>query len=636
MWVKRRVAIRDHTAEANMFARRALIALAVVLAMVLTLLSNLYHLQVEKFSDYQTRADGNRIKVQPVPPNRGLIYDTNGVLLAENHPVYSLEIVAEDVKNIDGLLAQIEALIPVSHEQKKSFYRALKQNRRRRFKPIALIERLTPEEAAIIAVNQHQLDGVVIDAHLKRFYPHGDLLTHALGYVAKINPKDAARIEANNEKANYAATRDIGKQGLEKFYQNILHGTVGYRKVEVNSRGRVLREMDSQAPIPGNDLRLHLDISLQKLAQQLLADNRGAVVMLDAVNNGILALYSNPSYDPNLFVHGISGKDYRALLQSPDRPLINRATQGQYPPASTIKPLIGLLGLEKGLVTEQTTMWDPGYYQIKGIEHKYRDWKKWGHGHVDIHKSIEESCDTYFYDLALRLGIDAISEEMVKFGFGEATGVDIFEESSANMPSQQWKRARYNQPWYAGDTISIGIGQGYWTSTPLQLALATSVLANEGNFNEPKFLKAIESNTGTIDSPAQDRPPVAIQNKENWQIIKRAMYTTVQKVTGTAHKAFKGTTYDAAGKTGTAQVISIAQDAEYDETKIAERHRDNALFVGFAPYDEPKVVIAVVVENAGGGSSNAAPVARAMMDAYFASNPLGENPMQDLPLAREP
>ncbi|WP_111977699.1 penicillin-binding protein 2 [Algibacillus agarilyticus] len=622
MWIKRRIAIKDHAAEANLFARRAIIALILVVIMVGLLLSNLYNLQVNKYSDYQTRADGNRIKVQPVAPNRGLIFDTQGVLLAKNTPVHSLDIIAEDVKDIDALLVRIKTLIEVSADQEKSFRRALKQNRRRRFKPISLIDRLTDKQTAIIAVNQHLLDGVLIDARLKRDYPYADLLTHALGYVAKINPKDAARIEADGLDANYAATRDIGKLGLEKYYQNLLHGDIGYRKVEVNSRGRVLREMESQAPTPGNNLHLHLDIELQKVAQQQLLGNRGAVVVLNAVNNGILALYSNPSYDPNLFVHGISSKNYNALLASKDRPLINRSTQGQYPPASTIKPLIGLLGLEQGLITEKTKMWDPGYYQINDLEHKYRDWKKWGHGHVDIYKSLEESCDTFFYDLALRLGVDAISEKMVKFGFGEMTGVDIFEESSANMPSRAWKAGRFRQSWYAGDTVSIGIGQGYWTSTPLQIALATSVLANEGQFFEPKLLNAIESSTGKINSPAQDRPPIVLKHPNNWKIIKRAMRNTVEKPTGTAHKAFVDTTYQAAGKTGTGQVIAIAQDAEYDKDKIAERHRDNALFVGFAPFDNPKIVVAIVVENAGGGSSNAAPIARQIMDTYFAKHPL--------------
>ncbi|NTS78417.1 penicillin-binding protein 2 [Catenovulum sp. SM1970] len=616
MWVKRRVAIRDHAAEANLFTRRASIALVGVLFLLFLLLYKAYKLQVEQFSDFQTQADGNRIKVQAVAPNRGLISDRNGKLLAVNKPVYNLDIIAEEVDDMDVLIEEIGQLINLEERHIKRFRRDLRGTSR--FNPVTLKTRLSEQEAAVISVHQHKFPGVIIDAVLKRNYPYQETLTHAVGYVAKINPKDKAKLEAEEKTANYKATKDIGKLGLERYYEELLHGQVGYRRVEVNNRGRVIRELEMEEPIPGENLILHLDLELQQMAQQLLEGHRGSIVVLDAQSNGIFTLYSNPSYDANLFVHGISSKNYRALLNSKDKPLINRATQGRYAPASTVKPHIALLGLDEQLVTAETRMRDPGFYQIKGIDHKYRDWKKYGHGWVDVYKAIEESCDTYFYDLALRLGIDKISEKMNRFGFGEQTGIDIFEETGAVMPSQGWKRARWRQPWYAGDTISIGIGQGYWTATPLQIALSTSVLANRGQFFEPKLLAAMQHPNGEIERvPEQDRPPLVLKDDSHWQTIIDAMDNTLNKENGTAYKAFKDAKYRAAGKTGTAQIISIAQDAEYDADAIDERFRDNALFVAFAPIEKPEIVVAVIMENVGGGSSNAAPVARKLMDHYF-------------------
>ncbi|WP_440905720.1 penicillin-binding protein 2 [Catenovulum sp. SX2] len=617
---RRRVAIRDHLAEANLFARRVIVALVMVVVLGTILALNMRGLQVDKHQDYQTRADGNRIKVLPIAPNRGLIYDRFGRILAENTSFYSLEIIPEQVDDMGELLAELTELIPLDADLIEDFSKNARQQRRK-FKPVVLKSRLSEEEAAIIAVNQHRLHGAYIEARLKRHYPYAELTTHAIGYVAKINQKDANNLEMEGKTANYQGTDDIGKLGIEKYYEDTLHGQVGYQEVEVNNRGRPIRTLSEQPPTPGQDLVLSLDIEMQKVAKQALGERRGAVVVLDAKNNGILSIYSNPSYDPNLFVHGISSKNYKALLSNKDRPLINRATQGRYPPASTIKPHIGLLGLESGLITTKTRIWDPGYYQLKDIEHKYRDWKAWGHGWVDIYKAIEESCDVYYYDLAVRLGMDSISEFMSQFGFGELTGIDIHEETSATMPSRDWKYGRFRQPWYAGDTISIGIGQGYWTATPIQLALATSILANDGTHFEPKLLKTTKTQTGELPVPAIDRRPVEIKSQRNWQIIKTAMEGVVVKPTGSGHAAYRDVSYKAAGKTGTAQVISIAQDQEYDADEIAERHRDNALFVGFAPVDDPQIVVAVIIENVGGGGKNAAPVARTMMDYYFAHYP---------------
>ncbi|MGB1291500.1 MAG: penicillin-binding protein 2, partial [Pseudoalteromonas sp.] len=374
-------------------------------------------------------------------------------------------------------------------------------------------------------------------------------------------------------------------------------------------------------PEPGHDLVLTLDIGLQQIAQHALKDMRGAIVVMDAKDGGVLALYSNPSYDPNLFVHGISSKNYKALL-NPDRPLINRTTQGRYAPASTVKPHLAILALEEGLVTEQTKMWDPGFFQIPNVEHKWRDWKRWGHGHVDVYKAIEESCDTYFYDTAYRLGITKISNFMAQFGFGDLTGIDIHEETSAILPSKEWKEGRFRESWWRGDTISVGIGQGYWTATPMQIANATNILVNKGRNFPPHLVQVAKKEDEVTQINNEEKPPVELKNADHWRIALDAMHNTVHKVTGTAHKAFRGATYDPAGKTGTAQVVSIAQGERYDAESLKERQRDNAIYIGFAPYKDPQIVVSVVVENTGGGSSVGAPIARQLMDYYFSANPI--------------
>lgn len=623
---RRRVAIRDHLAEANLFARRVVVALVIVLILSFILLSNLYSIQVNKFKDYQTRADGNRIKILPVSPNRGLIYDRHGRILAENVSVFSLEIIPEEVTDLDKLLTRLKSLIEIDDEQVEEFSKQIRQQRRK-FKAVTLISRLTEEQAAILSVNQHKLVGAYVEARLKRSYPYKDLATHAIGYVQKMNQRDADRIEAEGNRANYQGTFDIGKLGLEKFYESQLHGIVGHQEVEVNSRGRPIRTLSELPPEPGQDLILNLDIEMQKVAQQALGENKGAVIVLDGKTNGVMTMYSNPSYDPNDFVHGISHKKYNALLNR-RRPLVNRATTGLYRPASTVKPHVGLLGLEENLITTKTRIWDPGYYQIRDLEHKFRDWKKWGHGWVDIFKAIEESCDVYYYDLAVRLGMDKISEFMHQFGFGELTGIDIHEEKSAVLPSRGWKRARFRQPWYAGDTVNVGIGQGYWETTPLQLAVATSILANNGEFFEPKLVKATRTKNEEIELPVIDKPSVQFKNPENLKIIKQAMRGVVAKPTGSGYKAFLDAEYKAAGKTGTSQLIGIAQDEEYEAENLAKEHRDNALYVGYAPLEKPEIVVVVVMENVGGGGKNAAPVARQMMDYYFQNYQLKDETKQ--------
>ncbi|MDB2373906.1 penicillin-binding protein 2 [Psychrosphaera haliotis] len=609
--------MQDHTAEAHLFARRAITALIAVAALMGVLIANLYYLQIEKYQTYQTRSNENRIKVQPVPPNRGIIRDINGNILAANEPSFSLEIIPEAVTDMEWTLSELQLIIDIPDEQVEQFKRIIKYQRR--FKSIPIKTKLTENEVAAFSVKQHLFPGVAIEARLNRHYPYTDTMTHVIGYVGKINKRDLNRLEREERIKNYAATRSIGKLGLERFYEEQLHGTTGSEEVEVNHRSRVLRQLSIEAPKPGTDLHLAIAVEMQEQAKKSLRQNRGAIVAMDPRDGAILAMYSNPSYDPNLFVTGISQKDYSLILNSKDKPMLNRTTQGQYPPASTIKPQLALLGLHKKLVTPETTVWDPGYWRFPNVEtqRNFRDWKVGGHGWVDLVTAIKQSCDIYFYDLAYRLGIDEISPFIAKFGFGDYTGIDIHEEYKATMPSREWKKEKKRQPWYQGDTISIGIGQGYWTATPMQLAMATSVLVNKGDVIEPKVVSATSVDESISLTPIKKRNPVVVNNPKHWDTILDSMYQTVNAIDGTARAAFVDAVYTAAGKTGTAQLFSLGEDEEYDASKINERRRDNAMFVGYAPYDNPSIVIVVAVENAGGGSANAAPVAREMMDLYF-------------------
>lgn len=625
----RRVIIRNHTSEANLFARRTFIAFAGVLVLLIILFSNVYTLQVNSFEKYQTRSNSNRIKLLPVAPNRGLIYDRNGVILADNKPVYSLSVIPEDVNDLPENIAKVSQLLSISKDRQTKFFKATKG--KRRFKQIDLHPRLSEQQVALFAVNQHKFPGIFVDARLKRYYPFSDLTTHSLGYVARINRKDANKLELAGKSENYAATHGIGKLGIEKYYEDILHGNIGHQEVEINNQGRIIRTLNYTPPIAGKDLTLTLDIELQMIAKRALSGKRGAVVAMDPRTGGILAMYSNPSYDGNLFVHGISSKNYKKLLTSKNLPLINRSVQG-YPPASTVKPFLALTGLEEKVITPSTKVWDPGWYQLEGLPNKYRDWKKWGHGWVDLNRAIEQSCNIYFFDLAFKLGITKINTMMERFGFGDYTGIDIHEESKAIMPSVSWKRARYNKPWYTGETLSVGIGQSYWTVTPLQLTQALTTLVNHGHRKVPHFLQAT-SNRTTAEADGknnlvainyEEQAPLTLKQDENWDLVLNAMHRTVQQVGATAHAAFKGTRYDAAGKTGSAQVARIKQDEKYDAKSTQESKRDNAMFIAFAPYKNPEIVVAVAIENVakGGGGTNAGPVARQIMDQYFGSREL--------------
>jgi penicillin-binding protein 2 len=621
--VFKRISIRDHSAEANLFARRTFIALLVIATMISILLSNLYYLQIERHEDYQTRSNGNRIKVLPVAPNRGLIYDRNGVVLAENRPVYSLKVIPEETDDLDNTLIQLAELLAITEEEIEDFQKEFRSTRR--FKPVILRNQLNEQDVALFSANQHKFKGVSIEARLTRYYPYADSLTHMLGYVAKINKRDLQKLSEANLEDNYAATYDIGKLGIEKYHENLLHGQVGYQEVEVNSQGRVIRTLSFTPPTPGQDIVLNIDVNLQMTAQKALDGRRGAVVVMDSRDGGILSLYSNPSYDPNLFVNGISSKNYSALLQSKDRPLINRATQGQYPPASTIKPHMALLALDEEVIQPDTTIRDNGFYQLRNSSHKWRDWRKWGHrnaedsNRINVTDAIEQSCDIFFYDVAYKLGIDRISSKMFQFGFGEHTGVDLYEESAAIMPDRGWKRANKNLPWYPGDTVIIGIGQSYWTTTPLQLAQSVAALANKGIRRVPQIIRGNMIEGRQLVYDPKELRPVVLSNPENWDIVLDGMYGVVNRKKGTALNVFKEANYISAGKTGTAQLFQIAQDEKYDKENVADRLRDNAMYVGYAPYDSPEIVVTVALENAGSGA--ATPVARQVMDYYFRDRP---------------
>ncbi|HBC3381011.1 TPA: penicillin-binding protein 2 [Vibrio parahaemolyticus] len=614
---RRRSQIRDYQAEARLFASRAIVAFFGIVILMGLLVANMYNIQVNQFQDYQTRSNDNRIKVVPIAPNRGLIYDRNGVLLAENRPVFNLELTPEKIKDIDATIQELQTILEITPEQIERFHRERK--RTRRFKSVPLLTQLNEKQVAVFSVNQYRFPGVEISATLKRYYPYGEVLTHVIGYVSRINDRDMQRLIREEKDANYQATRDIGKLGIEKYYEDLLHGTAGYQEVEVNSRGRVIRTLKYVPPVPGKDIVLNLDINLQLYVHQLLDGRRGSAIVLDPRDNGVLAMVSSPSYDPNAFVHGISGKAYRDLLNDKNRPLVNRTTLGIYPPASTIKPFMAVAALQEGVITPNTTRNDPGYWRIPNSDTRpFRDWLRWGHGRVDVIKSIEESVDTFYYQIAYDLGIDRISNWMMMFGFGDYTGIDIYEESKANMPTRDWKMSRHKTPWYKGDTIPVGIGQGYWTATPMQIAKATSVLVNNGAVSAPHLLKSTIDNGDNFEEQETSEyvtyPPIQNVPEKYWDIAKEGMRRVNHGTRGTARRSFYNMSYQTAGKSGTAQVFGLGENEEYNADEVAEHLRDHALFTGFAPFYAPKVIVTLVLENAGGGSSNGGPMARKIFD----------------------
>ena len=600
-------AIKDTHKEKAIFFNRLMVIVLLMLAAFSGLTYRYYTLQITDYQNYQTQSERNRVQLRPVPPVRGLIFDRNGVLLAENRPSYQLAVVRERVENLDTTLAQLKDLLDLSDEEIAGFYKRSKG--RRPFQSIALKLQLTEQDIALMAVNRHKFAGVEVEALAKRFYPKGELFAHVSGYVGRINQAEEARID----KQSYAGTDYIGKSGLEKYYEDILHGEVGYENVETNARGRVLRVLERIEPKPGGDLILNLDAKVQEIAVEALDGQRGAVVAIDPKTGGVIALVSTPSFDPNLFVNGISNTDYDRLNKSLDLPLFNRALQGQYPPGSTVKPIIGLAGLEYNLMESSTIVKDPGWYQLPNDERRFRDWKKRGHGNnVNLHLAIEQSCDVYFYHLANKMGVDRLHDFAEKFGLGARTGIDLYNEKTGILPSSKWKRRVKNQVWFPGETLNVGIGQGYMLTTPLQLAVATAAIANRGLKHTPKILKSVSGEVPIKSSGER----FTLKKESNWDLIFDAMEAVVHAPRGTAHSKSKNMQYKAAGKTGTAQVVGIAQDEEYDATKISKRNWDHGLYVGFAPLEDPVIAVAVIVEN-GDGSSAAVPVARKVMDAYI-------------------
>ena len=610
------VALKDPYLESRIYNARTILVAVLVTLLVTLLLARFFSLQITEYEVYRTESDRNRVQLQPLPPKRGLIFDRNGILLAENRPSFVLSLVIERVPDLEAALTALDELVEITESDLEKF--RVRVSRRRPYEAVPLHFRLNEQERALLAVNRYRLPGVVVDAQLIRHYPNGELFSHVLGYVGRINEAEQQELDP----VAYQGTNHIGKIGVEKYYEDILHGQVGYQNVETNALGRVLRVLERTDPTPGSNLTLSLDSRVQEAAYAALDGKRGAVVAMDPFSGELIAMVSAPGFDTNLFVNGISAKDYRALRESPDLPLFNRAVQGQYPPGSTVKPIIGLAGLEYGLVTPETAVRDPGWYRLPGEKRRFRDWtlrvRGGGHGsQVNLHQAIEESCDVYFYDLAHRMGIDRLHDFTEPFGLGARTGLDTTNERSGILPSTSWKRQSRGQVWYPGETLNAGIGQGYMLTTPVQLALATSVLASRGLQFKPRLVRAID------DEPVITEPVGLVQAEEaHWQLVHAAMHDVLHGSRGSARAVGRDARYTMAGKSGTAQVVGIAQGEEYNADELAERHRDHGLFIAFAPYDNPQIAVAVIVENGGGGSRVAAPIAREVIERYLSMQEL--------------
>ena len=598
--------------ERRLFNGRMIVSLILVFLMAGGLVARAAYLQLIQHDIYTTLSDENRIRLQPVPPTRGLIYDRNGVLLADNQPSFTLLVVRERAKNIDQLMIDLQNIIDITDREITRF-----QKRRKRsgafFSSLPLKFKLTDQEIAKLAVNQHRLPGAEVRAQLVRNYPMAELTTHAVGYVGRINERETRKIDP----IQYSATSHIGKTGVENFYESVLHGKVGHEKVETDAQGRVLRTVDRIDPVPGSDIYLHLDIELQRIADKALAGRRGAVVAVEVETGGVLAMVSKPTFDGNKFVTGIDSKSYNALRDSLDIPMFNRAIRGVYPPGSTIKPFIGLAGLDVGVISYRSKVRDPGWYRLEDDERYYRDWKKGGHGRsVNLRQAIIESCDTFFYDLSFKLGIDQIHDYLGRFGFGVRNLRDLPGEALGTLPSRSWKKETFGRSWYHGETLLAGIGQGYFSSTPIQLATATATFANRGMTVQPRVLKT-KPGSGWPTLDHSKLPDVILKNPADWDYMFKSMEMVVHSPRGTARRIGIDSEYRIAGKTGTAQVVGIRQGEEYDAEALEERQRDHALFVGFAPVNEPKIAVAVIVENGEHGSSVAAPIARKLFDGYL-------------------
>ncbi|KHO64489.1 penicillin-binding protein 2 [Pseudomonas flexibilis] len=601
--------LQDHQRDARLVRRRMLAGAVAIGLLTLMLIGRMYYLQVIQYEHHSTLSESNRVHVQPIPPNRGLIYDRNGVILAENRPSFSLTVTRERAKDWQAELDRVVEILGLGESERALFEKRVRQGRRP-FEPVPIMFELSEEQIARIAVNQFQLPGVEVTAQLVRHYPQQEHFAHSVGYVGRINEQELKRLDP----INYSGTHHVGKTGLERFYEDDLHGTVGYEEVETNARGRVLRVLKRTPPVPGKDLVLTLDSRLQAAAEAALGGRRGAVVAIEPTTGEILAVVSQPSFDPNLFVTGISFRKYAELSESIDRPLYNRVMRGLYPPGSTIKPMVVVAGLDAKAITPQTKVFDPGYYQLPNVSHKYRNWNRYGDGWVDLDLAIARSNDTYFYDLAHKLGIDQLHDYMTRFGFGTRVALDVFEETAGLMPSREWKQRRYRQVWYPGETLILGIGQGYMQATPLQLAQATALMATRGKWIRPHLAKSVGGVPPVDTNPV---PDIELRDPRFWDHAREGMESVVHGPRGTARRIGMGSPYRIAGKSGTAQVVAIKQGEKYDSEKLEERHRDHALFVAYAPADDPRIAVAVMVENGESGSGVAGPVARQVMDAWL-------------------
>jgi penicillin-binding protein 2 len=608
--------LRNTEREIHRFRLRLVAAALFVLVAFGLLVTRLSYLQISKHDELSTQAENNRIAVVPITPNRGLILDRNGVVLANNYSAYTLEIAPAKVANLEQTIDELAEIVEIQPRDRKRFKRMLDETRSVESLPIRT--RLSDEEVARFTAQKFRFDGVEIKARLFRSYPLGEVGSHLIGYIGRINPAEKKQMEddwSDDDLANYRGTEYIGKLGVEQSYESELHGTTGFEEVEMSAGGHAVRRLKSNPATPGNALVLSIDIRLQALVEQLFGDRRGALVAIDPRNGEILAFVSKPNFDPNLFVEGIDVENWRALNDSPDKPLLNRALRGTYPPGSTYKPFMALAALTLGKRTPQQTIFDPGYFNFGN--HRFRDDKEGGHGTVDMYKSIVQSCDTYYYMLANDLGVDAMHDFMAPLGFGRVTGIDLQGELKGTLPSTEWKRTAYKkkeaQKWYAGETISLGIGQGYNSFTMLQLAQAEATIAAGGRRFTPHLVRAVE-NYETRAARELAFPALAPMNwkPEHVAFIQNALYGVTQE--GTSARSFVGASYKSGGKTGTAQVIEIKANEKYNASRTDERHRDHALYAAFAPLEEPRIALAMVVENAGFGAGAAAPIARRVFD----------------------
>ncbi len=613
--------MRNFALEQFYFHQRIRFAGACVLLALLLLIARFFYLQIGKYDYYHTQAENNRVALVPIVPNRGNIYDRHGELLAQNFFVYTLEIVPARIDDLQDTISRLGKLLTIRERDIKNFKKLRAQTHN--FESVPIRTHLTEQEAAVFAVNQYQFPGVSIKSRLFRFYPHGKTASHLLGYVGRINQSDNKALELLELSSNYKGSDHIGKAGIEQFYETILHGQTGFQQVEINADGQAERVLSVTAPKSGNNLVLSVDLQLQKIAEQAFGQRRGALIALDPKSGEVLAYVSMPGYDPNLFIDGIDSDTWKELNDSLDKPLINRPIRGIYPPGSTFKPFVALAGLNEHKRMPPYQIADAGFYTLSGSAHQYRDWKPGGHGMVDMQKAITVSCDTFFYGLAQELGIEKLTDYVRHFGFGEKTGLDMVGEIGGLLPTPSWKAKRYKQKWYPGETIIVGIGQGYTLVTPMQLAQAVSILANNGIAMRPHLLKTVElaDRSKRYDIPLSQVDLLHIET-DSMQIVRKGMID-VTKAGGTAASVGAGAPYEIAAKTGTAQVVGIKQGAKYNAAALDERHRDHALFIAFAPAEDPKIALAVIVENGGHGGSAAGPIARQVMDYYL----LGKQPI---------